>query len=257
MRMLDRKLLQNLRRIWVQALPIAGGVVTYVLASGAYHSLEETRRAYNERYRFGDIFAEIKRAPKSVGEQILGIDGVTAADVTLCDPRCAESRRAGHRPGGLHSREGRGSAESPASSGRLPGPDRRDEVVVNEAFCYGKQVPAGRHLQGAAQWQAVYAQRRRHSTLTGVHLGHRTPGDLVPDDRRFAVMWMSDLALGGMFDLEGAFNSLSVRLLRDARGEQVIATLDAILARYGGMSVVECFGTDYGARDWRFRIRFG
>ena len=70
-------------------------------------------------------------------------------------------------------------------------------------------------------------------------------------------MWMSDLALGGMFDLEGAFNSLSVRLLRDARGEQVIATLDAILARYGGMSVVECFGTDYGARDWRFRIRFG
>ena len=32
---------------------------TFVLASGAYHSLDETRAAYYERYRFADVFAEV------------------------------------------------------------------------------------------------------------------------------------------------------------------------------------------------------
>jgi len=66
MRMLDRKLMRDLRHMWAQALAIAlviaSGVATFVLASGAYHSLEETRATYYLRYRFADIFAEVRRA---------------------------------------------------------------------------------------------------------------------------------------------------------------------------------------------------
>ena len=54
--------------MWAQALAIAlviaSGVATFVLASGAYHSLEETRAAYYLRYRFADIFADVRRAPE-------------------------------------------------------------------------------------------------------------------------------------------------------------------------------------------------
>jgi len=82
--MLDRKLLRDLRRMWAQALAItlvmASGVATFVLASGAYHSLDETRAAYYLRYRFADVFAEVRRAPKSVVEQILALPGVAAAE---------------------------------------------------------------------------------------------------------------------------------------------------------------------------------
>ena len=50
--------------MWAQALAIAlviaSGVATFVLASGAYHSLEETRAAYYLRYRFADLFAEVR-----------------------------------------------------------------------------------------------------------------------------------------------------------------------------------------------------
>ena len=70
--------------MWAQALAIAlvmaSGVATYVLASGAYHSLDETRQAYYLRYRFADVFAEVRRAPKSVAEQIAAIPGVAAAE---------------------------------------------------------------------------------------------------------------------------------------------------------------------------------
>ena len=66
---LDIKLLRDLKRLWPQALAVAlvlaCGVATLILATGAYRSLEETRRAYYERYRFGDVFASATRAPKS------------------------------------------------------------------------------------------------------------------------------------------------------------------------------------------------
>ena len=75
MRMLDRKLVRDLRHMWAQALAIAlviaSGVATFVLASGAYHSLEETRAAYYLRYRFADIFADVRRAPKSIADRIV------------------------------------------------------------------------------------------------------------------------------------------------------------------------------------------
>ena len=70
MRALDKKLLRDMVRLWAQALAIAlvmaSGVTTLILAVGAYRSLEETRAAYYERYRFADVFASAKRAPQFV-----------------------------------------------------------------------------------------------------------------------------------------------------------------------------------------------
>ena len=67
MRALDKKLVYDLRRIWAQALAIAlvmaCGVATIILSIGSYRSLEETRSAFYERYRFGSVFASAVRAP--------------------------------------------------------------------------------------------------------------------------------------------------------------------------------------------------
>ena len=59
MRTLDKKLVRDLVRLWPQGLAIAlvmaAGVATFILAVGAYRSLEETRTAYYERNRFADV----------------------------------------------------------------------------------------------------------------------------------------------------------------------------------------------------------
>jgi putative ABC transport system permease protein len=60
------------------------------------------------------------------------------------------------------------------------------------------------------------------------------PGDLMPDDRRFAVLWMSERALAALLDLDGAFNSISLRLLPGTSQPEVIKRVDDLLARYGG-----------------------
>ena len=58
----------------------------------------------------------------------------------------------------------------------------------------------------------------------------------MPDDRRFAVLWMSEKALAGLFDLDGAFNAVTLALLPGASEPEVLRQLDALLARYGGIS---------------------
>src|SRR3990172_6688863 len=87
MRALDIKLIRDLRRLWAQALAIAlvigGGVATHVMAVGSYRSLSETRAAYYERYRFADVFAIVRRAPKTLIDQIAEIPGVAAVDARI------------------------------------------------------------------------------------------------------------------------------------------------------------------------------
>jgi putative ABC transport system permease protein len=75
--MLDRKLFRDLKRLWAQALAIAlvvgGGSATFVGAAGSLRSLEETRAAYYERNQFADVFAPLRRAPKSLANRIAEI----------------------------------------------------------------------------------------------------------------------------------------------------------------------------------------
>ena len=93
---LDRKLIRDLRHIWLQALAIAlvigCGVAMYVMSLGTIRSLDETRSAYYERYRFADIFADVKRAPERLVREIASIPGVARVEtrivamVTLTSP---------------------------------------------------------------------------------------------------------------------------------------------------------------------------
>ena len=238
---LDRKLMRDLVRLWPQllaiALVLASGVATFVLAVGAHRSLEETRRAYYERYRFADVFATVTRAPKSLASRIEEISGVVAAEtrivkhalldvpgliqpatgvaVSLPDHREARLNR-------LHLR-----------IGRLPEPGRASEVTVNEAFAEAHRFAIG------SRFRAILNGRSRELVIVGLALSPEYiyaigPGDLMPDNRRFAVMWMSEEALAGIFDLDGAFNGVSLRLLDGAREADIVRRLDDLLARYGG-----------------------
>jgi putative ABC transport system permease protein len=68
------------------------------------------------------------------------------------------------------------------------------------------------------------------------------PGDRMPDEARFAIVWMSEKALASVYDLDGAFSSVSLKLLRGVWEPEVIKRLDALLDPYGGQAA-------YGRRD--------
>ena len=81
---LDHKLLRDLWRLKGQAiaigLVIALGVMMVVMYTGLVSSLEETRRAYYERYRLAEVFAPVTRAPIHLITQLAALPGVDSAD---------------------------------------------------------------------------------------------------------------------------------------------------------------------------------
>ncbi|HKV12037.1 MAG TPA: ABC transporter permease, partial [Thermoanaerobaculia bacterium] len=244
-RALDRKLLRDLWRIKGQviaiALVIGAGVAMFVMYRSTFDSLGLTQRSYYDRYRFGDVFANAKRVPAGVARRIEEIPGVArvearvVAEVTLDVPGMSEpamgrlvSIPADGRPAmnDLYLRHGRWIA-----------PGRPDEVLVSEAF-------AGRHgLRPGDSLTAVLNGTRRKLSIVGIALSPEyvysiRPGDLMPDPKRFGVLWMERKALAAAFDLEGSFNDVTIRLVPGASEQEVIVRLDRLLAPYGGLGAV-------------------
>jgi putative ABC transport system permease protein len=161
----------------------------------------------------------MKRAPQSLADDIKAIPGVSVvetrvvADVTL-DVEGLQEPAIGRLisitvPGGpllnqLFVRRG-----------RLPEPNRPDEVVLNEAFALAHQLAPGARLR------AVINGRRRDLRIVGLALSPEytytiRPGDIIPDNLRFGIVWMERTALGAAFDMEGGFNDVTLTLAPDA-----------------------------------------
>ncbi|MEQ8695462.1 MAG: ABC transporter permease, partial [Bauldia litoralis] len=229
MRALDIKLFRDLRRLWAQSLAIAlvmaCGVATLILAFGAYLSLEETRDAYYERYKFGDVFASASRVPDSVARRIAEIDGVAAVESRIVEMALLDIEGFREPATGL-------IVSTPPDrsidvndvfvrQGRMPEPGRINEVAIDTQFAEAQRFEIG------SEFEAVIGSAKMRLTVVGIAMSPEFvyalgPGDMMPDSRRFATIWMPEEALASLFDLDGAFNSVSVRLLRDASETAVI-----------------------------------
>jgi len=242
---LDRKLLRDLWAMKGQALAIAlviaGGVAMFVMYLANFDSLRRTLDGYYERQRFADVFASATRAPLSLGERIRALPGVNAAelrvvaDVTLDVDGYGDPVRgrlvsipAGSRPR---------LNDLVLRRGRWIEPGRPDEALVNEAFAEAHGLVPGDRVG------ALVNGRRRQLRLVGIALSPEyvytiPPGEMIPDDRRYGVLWMDRRALAAAFRMEGGFNDVVLDLAPGARSEEVVARLDALLARYGGRGAI-------------------
>jgi putative ABC transport system permease protein len=243
MRALDRKLIRDLKRLWAQALAIAlviaGGVATLVLAAGSIRSLQETRNAYYERHSFADVFATIRRAPKTLVGQIAEIPGVAAVDARIA--KLALLDIPDFREPATGQFISWPDIGEPAlnhlymRAGRTPQALSADEVVVSEGFARAHGFVPG------SRFGAILNGRKRQLTIVGIALSPEfiytvAPSDIMPDDRRFGIVWMSEKALAGAYDLEGAFSAVSLKLLPDVAEREVMQRLDALIERYGGQA---------------------
>ena len=97
-----------------------------VAGHGAIPGGDQT--AYYERYRFADIFAEVKRAPERLGREIASIPGVARVETRDCRHGHARRRRHGGarpRAADLDARAPSAGSERPASSHGAQRPARQ------------------------------------------------------------------------------------------------------------------------------------
>lgn len=255
MSLLDRKLIRDLRAIKSQAfavaLVMACGLAMMIMTRSLIRSLETARWSYYEKFRFAEVFAQLKRAPQSVAEQIAKIEGVAAVQtnialqVTLDIPGLAEPARAE-----INSVPDRVAPELNRlylRQGRMLSLESRHEILIGEAFAEAHRLHPGDTIS------AILNGRKLPLRIAGIVLSpeyifEAPAGAALPDNRTFGVFWMRDEEIAEAYSLRGAFNKVVLKLSPGASEKRVIARLNQLLEPYGSLGA-------FGRKDHPSHIR--
>jgi putative ABC transport system permease protein len=239
---LNRKLWRDLLLMKTQAaaisLVVAAGIAMYVMYLSNFETLRRTQREFYATQHFADVFVSLKRAPRHVADDVAAIAGVASVEprVVALVPM--------HVPG----------MEAPASARLVSVPTNRrpdvndlflrrgewvdrtrpDDVIASEGFVAAHALAVGDRIP------VVINGRLRQLRITGVALSPEyiysiRPGEMVPDDRRYAILWMGEGALAAAFNMEGSFNDLAVALSPGASVDEVLRRVDHLVAPFGGL----------------------
>ncbi|HBH60331.1 MAG TPA: ABC transporter permease, partial [Nitrospiraceae bacterium] len=249
MRTLNRKILRNLWGMKAQVIAIvmviASGVATFIMSVSTMQSLKLTQATFYTECRFAEVFASLKRAPESLRSRIQEISGINHVETRVSAPLTIDipdfsDPATGHiisipdngQPllNSLYLRQG-----------RLPEPYRENEIVIGESFAKAHNFKPG------ATVGAVINGRRKNLTIVGIalspeHIYQMPPGAVFPDFERYGVMWMRRSPLGTAYDMDGAFNDVTLTLTPGAHINDVIDRIDKLLKPYGGLGA-------YGRKD--------
>jgi putative ABC transport system permease protein len=246
MNALNYKLLRDLWKLRGQviaiSLVVACGIAIFIAMISTYESLAKSQAIYYQQYRLAQVFAQLKRAPESLIEQIQAIPGVAqvqsrvVVDVTLDVPGRKEP--AIGRLISLPEQKTPMLNDLFIRQGRYIEAGRADEVIVSEAFI------TANHLKLGDRVGAIVNGRWQQLKIVGVGLSPEyiyeiRGGDVLPDNQRFGVFWMGRKAVGTAFNLDGAFNDVALSLTPYTNPQAVIFQLDQLLKPYGGFGAYE------------------
>ncbi len=246
MQAIDKKLLRDFRRLWMQALAIAlvlaCGVAILLTSVGISVALNETRSAYYERNRFADVFIQATRAPMSLIAEVEAIEGVVGVEPRISGSAILDiPGRIRTSVGQIISLPDRGSPilNIPVLvSGRLPDPMALNEIMVNEPFAEANGFRPG------DGFSANIRGLKRDLVIVGTALSPEFiytigPGAMMPDNEAFGIIWMPERATAAAFNMTGAFNDLSLALAPGTRTEPVMDALDDLLEPYGSLGAYD------------------
>lgn len=245
-RALDRKLIRDLWRLKGQvvsiAFVIASGIALLVMSLSAVEALEDSADAYYERNRFGHVFATVKRAPVHIGPRVEALPEVQSVELRIVMQAILDV--AGFPEPLMGRLVSVPEGEQPVlnrvtlRSGRLVAPGRPDEVVINESFALAHGLRPGDRIG------AIIDDTRRDLRIVGTAMSPEfvyvlSPFALIPDKKRYGILWMGREALEAAYDFDGAFNDLTLTTLRGADTRGVVHALDTLLSPYGGLGAYD------------------
>jgi len=238
---LDKKLVRDLGRMKMQAtaigLVIAVGVVVLVMMDGLFNSLNQTKETYYDRYRLAEVYAPAVRAPRHLLTNLASIPGVDsvvgrirgAGLVNLPNVDVPVSASVVSLPDNGEPRLN----HIFLADGSMFDSQREDQTLLLRSFALAHGLEPGdtisATINGAKRTLEIAGLVQSPEFLISMGLG-----ELAPDDKRFAVLWMSETSLGAAFDQSGAFSEAIFSLTRDATLPEVLDRIDQILANYGG-----------------------
>ncbi len=222
------------------ALVVAAGVAILISFLSAYDSLQHAVDTFYRNSRFADVFATVKRAPRSVVPLLEAIPGVQAVEARIVFEASLEVEGVKEPVVGrfisLSDQRAEALNKIYVRRGRLPTPGSLDEVLISEGFADTN------HLLPGAPLRAVINGRLRHLTVVGTGLSPEyvyPMRGMLPDDRHFGILWMSEKTLGELLNMAGSWNTVSFLLERGASRREIVRAADRVLSPYGGPGAIE------------------
>lgn len=242
MKAIHIKLWRDLKRLRAQvvtiAMVVAIGVAGFVGMFSVHQSLEGSRDHFYRDNRLADVFASVKRAPVHLRERLAALDGV--AEVKLDVVFDAQIDLPGVLPPVTGRFIGLDLARAHASRqglnaltlkrGRWPERDGTLEALVSDRFA------AARGLNPGDTVHAILNGKRERVHLVGTAASPEyvfaSQGG-APDDQSFGIWWIDSTRMTQAFDMQGAFNQVSLRLDAGQVVERVLPQVDRLLEPYG------------------------
>jgi putative ABC transport system permease protein len=223
------------------ALVVASGIAGFAALRSTYTSLLSTRDAYYERYRFGDAFAHLRRAPESVRRELEELPGVARVYTRVLDyvrlPMESEEQPPLATLVTIPGGEDPPLNDLRLERGRLPIAGHSGEALLLESFARRRGIALGDTLP------VVIRGVRHEVRIVGLantpeFIYPVQPGAVSFDEERMAVLWMVRGDVAPALGMDGAFNDVVLGLAPGASAASVVAQADRVLAPYGGLGAV-------------------
>jgi putative ABC transport system permease protein len=247
MKAIHIKLWRDLKRLRAQvatiAMVVAIGVAGFVGMFSVHQSLQGSRDDFYRDNRLADVFANVKRAPVHLRERLAALPGVAEVQLdVLFDAQI-------DLPGVLPPVTGRfigldlarahagrqGINTLTLKRGRWPERDGALEALVSDRFA------AARGLNPGDTVHAILNGKRERVHLVGTAASPEyvfaSQGG-APDDQSFGIWWIDGARMTQAFDMQGAFNQVSLRLDAGQATAPVLAQVDRLLEPYGAFGAV-------------------
>jgi putative ABC transport system permease protein len=242
MKAIDKKLWRELWNLRMQVLAIAlvivGGVSIFIMSLSTLDSLFETRARYYREHHFAQVFASLKRAPVSLARRIEAIPGVDKVETRVVayvsiDVPGFDDPVSGHLVSLPNNSRGLLN-QVYLRKGHLFGADADNQVLLSVKFAEAHGLEPGDKLY------ATINGRRKSLIVVALAMSPEyvyqiAPGALFPDYERYGVMWMARNPLATAYDMDGAFNNVTLTLVSGSNEQDVIGRLDTLLKPYGGI----------------------
>ena len=244
---LQTKLWRDLRRLRAQVITIAVvvaiGVAGFVGMFAVHDSLQQARETFYLENRLADLFGGVKRAPVSLRDRLEAIPGVAEVQLAVVNDAQVDlpevrqpvtGRFIGLDLARVH--EGRqGLNAITLRSGRWPERDGQLEALVSDRFAAARQIQPGDVVHAILNGRL----ERIHVVGTAVSPEYvfASQGG-APDDTHFGIWWIDHQRMTEVFDMQGAFNQVALRLHAGVAERPALKALDRLLEPYGSIGAV-------------------
>ncbi|TGK54918.1 ABC transporter permease [Leptospira kanakyensis] len=218
-------------------LVIAAGISYFSASWAAYFSLLDAKLNFYTKQNLCEGFVYLNRAPSYIESKIVSLPGISKFETRISKeivldlegevyPSAAQLVSLPKHINTLYLK-----------NGFLP--KQNEDVIISENFAVANNLGPGSVLSSIIGGKRVFLH------VTGVGLSPEfvyvfRPGNPMPDDKHYGIIWMKREAMEANFNFEGAFNQVVFHFASE--GEERLRTikdLDVILDEFGGSGAKE------------------